>query len=325
MDKPRVMISTIFLRPGDEVDRRLLDAGFEPFYKPFTGRRTEDELIQLLQGVQGAIVSMDPFTDRVLAAAPCLKAICRTGVGYDAIDLSAATARGIIVTTTPGVNRHAVADLTMGFILLCSRRISENLAEVRRGGWKRHEGMDLTERTLGIVGLGTIGKEVAQRAAGFRMKLLAYDTVQDMTFTEKQSVKYVRLEELLRQSDFVSLHLFLNSASKHLINAERLKIMKPTAFLVNTARGGLVDTKALCHALVERQIAGAALDVFEEEPLPTDSLLRSLPNVYMTPHIGGTTSDARWKSGLMAAENLIRALNGCQPEGIVNPKVLERR
>ena len=319
------MISTIFLRPGDEVDRRLIEAGFEPFYKPFKGKRTEDELIQLLQGVHGVIVSLDPFTERVLAAAPCLKTICRTGVGYDTIDLPAATARGIIVTTTPGVNRHAVADLTIGFILLYSRQISENLAEVKGGGWKRHEGMDLAERTLGIVGLGTIGKEVARRAAGCRMKVLAYDTFQDEAVTDKQSVKYVELEELLHQSDFVSLHLFLNSASKHIINAERLKLMKPTAFLVNTARGGLVDTQALYYALVKKQIAGAALDVFEEEPLPADNLLRSLPNVYMTPHVGGTTSDARWNSGLMAAENLIRALNRCRPEGIVNPEVLEQK
>ncbi len=324
MDKRRVLISSIFLRSGDEVDRRLRDAGFEPVYNPWTGKRTEEEMIHLLRGIDGAIVSTDPFTARVLAAAPQLKAICRTGVGYDTIDVPAATARGILVATTPGVNRHAVADLTLALILCCARRLVENLAEVRRGGWKRHEGVDLAGKTLGIVGLGTIGKEVAQRAEAFGMRLLAFDLVQDVRFADRHAVAYVALEEVLLQSDFVSLHLFLSPASRHLINAERLALMKRTAFLINTARGGLVDTAALCRALTEQRIAGAALDVVEDEPLPADSPLRAFDTVYLCPHVGGSTADARRRSGAMAAENLIRALNGQRPEGIVNPEVLAR-
>lgn len=322
MDKPRVLITSIFLRPGDEVDRRLRDAGFETVHSPLTGGRTEEEMIDLLRGIDGAIVSMDPFTARVLAAAPQLKVISRTGVGYDAIDVKAATARGIVVTTTPGVNRHAVADWTFALILCCARKLRENLAEVRRGGWVRHEGCDLAGKTLGIVGLGTIGKEVARRAQAFQMRILACDLAQDVPFAEGHGIAYVSLEDLLRRSDFISLHLFLSGASRHLINADRLALMKPTAFLINTARGGLVDTAALCRALKEQRIAGAALDVVEDEPLCADSPLRALDNVYLSPHVGGATADARRLSGAMAAENLIRALKGERPEGIVNPEVL---
>jgi len=184
--------------------------------------------------------------------------------------------------------------------------------------------MDLAGKTMGIVGLGTIGKEVAQRAKAFKMRILAYDLVQDLPFAEREGVVLVALVDLLRQSDFVSIHCFLNEATRHLINAERLALMKPTAFLINTARGGIVDTEALCEALLAKRIAGAGLDVFEGEPLRADSPLRALENVYLSPHCAGSTADARQRSGTMAADNLIRALRGERPEGIVNPEVLTR-
>ena len=322
MEKRRVLITSIFLKEGDDVDRYLRAHGAETVYRPWHGGRTEDELIDLLKGIDGAIVSTDPFTARVIQAADRLKVISRTGVGYDAVDVPAATKRGIIVTTTPGVNRHAVADWALALILCCARKVPENLAEVRRGAWARHEGADLAEKTLGIVGLGTIGKEVAKRGKAFGMRLLAFDLVQDPKFAEEQGIAYVPLEDLLRQSDFVSIHCFLNESTRHLINAERLALMKPTAFLINTARGGIVDTEALCHALQAKRIAGAGLDVFEGEPLRADSPLRALENVYLTPHCAGSTADARERSGAMAAENLIRALRGERPAGIVNPEVV---
>jgi D-3-phosphoglycerate dehydrogenase/(S)-sulfolactate dehydrogenase len=296
----------------------------ETVYRPWHGGRTEEELIGLLQGIDGAIVSTDPFTARVIRAADLLKVISRTGVGYDAVDVPAATARGIMVTTTPGVNRHAVADWALALILCCARKVPENLAEVQRGAWARYEGMDLDGKTLGVVGLGTIGKEVAKRAKAFGMRLLAHDLVQDLPFAEGQGIAYVSLEDLLRQGDFVSIHCFLNKATRHLINAERLALMKPTAFLINTARGGIVDTEALYQALHAKRIAGAGLDVFEGEPLRADSPLRALENVYLSPHCAGSTADARQRSGTMAAENLIRGLRGDRPEGIVNPEVLAR-
>lgn len=324
MTTPRVLITSIFLQAGDDVDRDLRAQGMEMVYRPWHGGRTEEELIGLLQGIDGAIVSTDPFTARVIQAADRLTVISRTGVGYDAVDVPAATARGVIVTTTPGVNRHAVADWALALMLCCARKVPENLAEVRRGAWTRYEGMDLDGKTLGVVGLGTIGKAVAKRAQAFGMRLLAYDLVQDLLFAEGQGIAFVSLEDLLRQSDVVSIHCFLNAATRHLINADRLALMKPTAFLINTARGGIVDTEALCRALHAQRIAGAGLDVFEGEPLCADSPLRALDNVYLSPHCAGSTEDARKRSGTMAAENLVRALRGERPEGIVNPEVLAR-
>ncbi|MFA5026800.1 MAG: phosphoglycerate dehydrogenase [Candidatus Methylomirabilota bacterium] len=315
----RVLVTSVFLRPGGEVDRRLRDEGFEPL---IGGRRTEEELIALLQGVSGAIVAGDPFTARVMQAAPQLRVISRTGVGYDAVDVKAATARGIIVCNTPGVNRHAVAEWAFALMLACARKMHANLAEVRRGGWNRHEGMDLAGKTLGIVGLGTIGKEVAQRARAFEMRILAHDVQVDQVFAEANGVTYVPLETLLRESDFVSLHLFLNERSRHLVNAERLALMKPTAFLINTARGGIVDTVALVAAVRAGRLAGAGLDVAEIEPLEAGSPLRELDSVLLSPHVGGVTTDARKNSGATAAENLIRALRGERPLAVVNPEVL---
>ena len=324
MNNHRILITTIFLHPGGEVDLKLRKEGCETIYKPFLTARGEDELIDLLRGVDGVIVSSDPFTARVLDASPQLKVISRTGVGYDAIDVKAATARGIIVCNTPGVNRHAVTEWTFALLLSCSRKLKENQAEVRAGGWTRHEGIDLAGKTLGLVGLGTIGKEVAQRADAFEMRILACDVIRDTQFAEAHRVTFVPLEELLRESDFVSLHTFQNEKTRHLINAERLALMKPTAFLINTARGGIVDTEALCRALTEKRIAGAALDVFEGEPLRAESPLRAIENLYLSPHVAGATADARRLSGAMAAENLICGLNGERPPGILNPDVLAR-
>ncbi len=324
MNKARVLITSIFLKAGDDVDRYLQAHGAETVYNTWHGGRTEEELIGLLQGIDGAIVSTDPFTDRVMQAADRLRVISRTGVGYDAVDIEAATKRGIVVTITPGVNRHAVADWTLALILCCSRKLPENLAEVRRNGWGRHEGVDLAGRTLGIVGLGTIGKEVAKRAKAFGMRILAHDLKEDRPFAAEHGIAYLSLDDLLPQSDFVSIHCFLHTATRHLINAERLALMKPTAFLINTARGGIVDTEALCRALQAKRLAGAGLDVFEGEPLRTDSPLRTLENVYLTPHVAGSSADARRLSGATAAENLIRALNGERPSGVVNPEVLAR-
>lgn len=322
MARARVLITAVFLHPGGKVDRYLQEQGVETVFSPWHGGRTEEELIDLLRGIDGAIVASDPFTARVIQATDRLKVISRTGVGYDAIDVKAATARRIVVCTTPGVNRHAVAEWAMALMLCCARRMAENLSEVRRGGWTRHEGVDLAGKTLGLVGLGTIGKEVAQRANAFEMRILAHDLVPDLQFAEAHRVTFVPLDQLLRESDFVSLHIFLNDANRHLINAERLARMKPTAFLINTARGGIVDTEALCHALQTQRIAGAALDVVEGEPLRADSPLRTLDNVYLSPHMGGATSDARDLSGSTAAENLLRALKGKRPLHVVNPEVL---
>ncbi len=323
MATQRALITLDFVHPGDEVDRLLEEAGIQTVYDPWHGGRTEAEMIALLEGIDAVLADIDPFTARVLASAGRLRVISRPGVGYDAIDVKAACARGIAVCTTPGSNRHSVAELALAMMLQCARKIMENEAEVRRGGWTRVVGREIAGSTLGIVGLGTIGKEVAQRARAFEMRVLAYDLVQDQQFAEEHQVAYVPLEQLLQDSDFVSLHILLNDRTRHLIDAERLALMKPTAYLINTARGPIVDEEALAQALKAGRIAGAALDVFTQEPLPVDSPLRDLDNVHLYPHLAGSTQEVFKSSGLMAAENVIRVLRGQRPLHIVNPEVLK--
>ncbi len=322
MAAPRVLITSSMLHPGDAVDRFLKENGADVVFSYWHAGRTEDELISLVGGVNGAIVSIDPFTSRVFEAAPQLKVISRTGVGYDSIDVSAATRHGVYVCTTPGTNNVSVAEFAFAMIITHSKRVLENLSEVRRGGWKPFQGRELSGATLGIVGLGSIGKELARRARAFGMTVLAYDVKRDEVFASEHDVTYSSLEELLRNSDYVSLHLFLDATTRHLINAERLAQMKPTAYLVNTSRGPVVDQEALCAALREKRIAGAALDVFESEPLEADSPLRSLDNVCLTPHVAGRTSNSEAASGMMAAENVVRVLRGEPPVYAVNSKEL---
>lgn len=322
MPKPRVLITSPFMQPGDEGDQRLQEAGIETVYNAWHGGRTEQEMIDILQGMDGAIVSTDPFTKRVFDGTPQLKVVARTGVGYDAIDVRAASSHGVAVCLAAGCNNVAVAELAFALMISISRRLAENMAAVARGGWKRHQGPGLEGGTLGIVGLGSIGKELARRARAFDMRVLAYDAFKDEAFAAAHEVTYVSLEELLRQSDFVSLNLLLSAETRHLMNAERLAMMKPSAYLINTARGGVVDSDALYEALKGKRLAGAALDVFEDEPLPGDSPLRQLSNVYMTPHVGGSSTRARHTSMVMATENVIKVLRRKVPLHIVNPEVL---
>lgn len=280
-------------------------------------------MIDILQGMDAALVSVDPFTAKVFESVSQLKVIARTGVGYDAIDVPAATARGVAVCTSLGCNNIAVAEFAFALMIACSRKLAQNMAEVRNGGWTRHQEMGLEQNTLGIVGLGSIGKELAKRARAFEMRVLAYDVFQDQQFADRHQVTYVPLEQLLRESDFVSLHLLLDANTRHIMNAERFRMMKPTAYLINTARGGVVDTAALIEALKEKRIAGAALDVFEQEPVEADSPLRTMDNVYMTPHVSGSSNRSRHTSMMMATENIIRVLRGEKPLHIVNPEVLK--
>ncbi len=322
MAKPRVLVTSFMLHPGDQVERYLLDSGVEVVWNPWHGGRTESEMKSILPGIDGAIVSIDPFTPQVLDAAPQLKVVSRTGVGYDAIDVPAATSHRVAVCITPGTNNVAVAEFAFAFMIAKARKLIENHNEVAGGGWTRHQGVDLAGSTLGIVGLGSIGKELARRARAFDMNVLAYDLFQDAAFAEKHGVTYVPLEDLLKRSDFVSLHLFLDATTRHIINAERLALMKPSAYLINTSRGGTVDPDALYQVLKEKKIAGAALDVFEQEPLEADSPLRTLDNVYLAPHVAGQTANSALAMGMMAAENVIKVLRGEKPPYAVNAKDL---
>lgn len=322
MANARVLITSFMLHPGDQIEQYLLELGFEVVWNSWHGDRSEDELMHILQGMNGAIVSTDPFTRKVFEGARELKVVSRTGVGYDAIDVPAATEHGIAVCITPGTNNVAVAEYAFGLMLAAARRLIENHNEVIRGGWTRHQGRDLAGSTLGIIGLGNIGKELARRARAFDMKVIAFDPIQDIAFARSHGITYVPLDDLYRESDFVSLHLFLDAATRHIVNAERLALMKPRAYLINTSRGGTVDQDALYQALKERRIAGAALDVFEHEPLETNSHLRELDNVYLAPHVAGQTFNTALATGMMAAESVVKVLKGERPSCAVNAREL---
>ncbi len=276
-------------------------------------QRTEEAMIELLKGAHAAIAGGDPYGRPVLESCPDLKVISRVGVGYDTIDLKAARELGIRVTTTPGTNDRAVADQTFALMLALSRRLLVNYRNTRAGRWTRSIGNDVGGKTLGIIGLGAIGRNVARRGLGFDMKVLAYDVVPALEFVKQYGIELIPLEELLRRSDFVTMHLPLTPVTRHLIDEQRLRLMKPTAYLINTARGPLIDEPALVKALQEGWIAGAGLDVFEQEPPAGDNPLFKLENVVVSPHIAGTTDGSGRAMTAMALKNALLILEGKEP------------
>ena len=284
----------------------------------------EDDLITLLQGVDGIISGNHPFTRRVISAADKLKIISRTGAGFDSIDLKAATEHGIVVTTTPEANSESVADLAMGLMLGIARRIPQGDKNVRDGGWSHYIGVELYQKTLGIIGMGKIGKRLAKRAYGFDMTILAHDLYQDEAFAAEYGVSYVSLDELLARADFVSIHSPLSPETTGLIGEPELKLMKPTAYLINTARGPIVHEPSLVKALKAGWIAGAGLDVFSEEP-PTNNPFLSIENVALSPHAASSTEEAWYRMARGAAENVVKVFEGKQPLGVVNAVVSGHR
>jgi lactate dehydrogenase-like 2-hydroxyacid dehydrogenase len=261
------------------------------------------------------------------AAGPGLKVISNYAVGYDNIDVAAATARGIPVGNTPGVLTETTADLAFALLMAGARRIGEGAEYVKAGEWGAWRktmplGRDVHRATLGIIGMGRIGRAVARRATGFDMRVIYYDPYCDPDKAPFIGVGlHCELDELLAEADFVSLHVPLNEETRHLIDARALGLMKPTAILVNSARGPVVDTDALYDALAANQIAGAALDVTDPEPLPSDHKLLSLSNCLVVPHMGSATVVTRDRMAVLAAENLLAGLRGERLPNCVNPEV----
>jgi D-3-phosphoglycerate dehydrogenase len=272
-------------------------------------RLEEEDLLPLVGDVDGIICGDDRITSRVLDAAPRLRVISKWGTGIDSIDVTDASQRGIAVVNSPGAFSEPVADTVMSYILLFARQPDRMAADMRAGKWQRVPLKSLGECTLGIVGLGSGGRAVARRASGFGMRVLANDVRTPDRAMRELGVSMVSLDELLRDSDFVTLHADLRPENRHLIDAARLALMKPTAVLVNTARGSLVDEEALVEALREARIAGAALDVFEHEPLPESSPLRSLDNVYLAPHNANASARAAERVHANSIRNLLDALS----------------
>lgn len=317
----RVLVTTAWLFPDDEVHQLLSSKGYETVHSSFKDRGTSIEaLLKLVPGFDAIIAGTDTFSAEVIAAADELKVFGRTGVGYDNIDVEAATAAGVAVCPTLGANRQSVAEHTIALMLNCARLIPQNVASIQAGGWAQASGRELSGSTLGLVGLGSIGKSVARMAVGLGMTVVAFDTYFDAAFAEEFGVGEVSLDELLAISDFVSLHTFLDDSTYHLIDAEAISKMKDGAYVINTSRGGIVDEDALADALTSGKLAGAGLDVVEQEPLPAESRLRGIQNLIITAHIGAATAESRARSGRMAAEMVIDVLEGRVPPQTVNPE-----
>src|SRR5829696_5617368 len=313
------------------VTREIPEAGLEPLREATTVQLWDqelppspDELDALLEGCDGAVTLLtDRIDGAVLDQHPDLRVISNFAVGYDNIDVPAASERGVLVCNTPEVLTNATADHTWALLLAAARRIPESIAYVRDGKWKTWGpllllGQEVSGATIGIVGLGRIGKEVAKRARGFDMRVLAFDPFEDAAFAREHGVSYVPLEQLLAESDFVTLHVALTAETHHLIGANELQHMKATAILVNASRGPVVDTSALVDALRDGSILGAALDVTDPEPLPADHPLVTMPNCIVVPHTASATVQTRNAMAELAAKNLLAGLSGERPPAAVN-------
>ncbi|MFO0970080.1 MAG: phosphoglycerate dehydrogenase [Gemmataceae bacterium] len=299
----------------------LKNAGFDPVWPRRRAQMNEAELLELLAGVEASLAGSEPYTMRVLGAHPQLRVIARVGVGYDAVDLAAATKHGAAVTITPGTNQDAVAEHTLLLMLALAKNLVPQHNGTVAGNWPRQANLPLRGRTLGLAGIGRIGKAVAMRGAAFGMPLIAYDPMPDRDFAAKWNVRLVSWEELLTQSDYLSLHMPATAESRHMINRKALALMKPTAFLINTARGALVNEPDLVEALQNKRLAGAGLDVFEHEP-PGDNPLLKLQNVVVTPHAAGVDLQSRDDMALSAAQAIVDLYQGKWPaEKVVNAAV----
>ena len=306
-------------------------AGMEVLEGP---ARHTDEMIALLKHADGALVNIQPATTReVLESCPHLKVVSRMGVGVDSIDLDAASELGVLACNVPGVNTSEVADHAMALLLSLTRCVHDAALAVRSGAWRgdrsRVDGFHRLARRIaghivGIIGFGNIGRAFATRVRGFGpANIIAWDPYVSQLTADLCGVRMVGLEELLRTSHFVSIHCSATAETRHLINASTLSKMLPSAYLVNTSRGEIVDGAALATALESGEIAGAALDVTETEPIAADDPLLTLPNAIVTPHIAGSSPTFLEECPILQAENVIRVLSGLPPHGLANPEVLK--
>ncbi|MCI0395258.1 MAG: phosphoglycerate dehydrogenase [Chloroflexi bacterium] len=312
-----VFISTSSFGNMDRQPLAMLEAaGIVYRLNPYGRKLKPEESVQLLVGVDGLIAGTELLDRGVLAQAPRLRIVSRCGTGLDSVDLAAAAELGIRVTNTPDAHVDAVAELTLAGILDLLRRVSCADHLVRQGQWVKPMGRLLRGKTVGIVGLGRVGKALVQLLQPFAVTVLAYDPYQDPVFAGQYGVRYIPLEELLGAADVVSLHLSYSRELRHFVDGTRLALMKPEAILVNVARGGLVDEAALAACLQSGRLAGAYLDTFEQEPY--QGPLAGLENVVLTPHIGSYAAEARLRMEMEAVENLLRFFqeNGRLPAGV---------
>ena len=324
MDKPKVYVTRKLFKEALDVLEEYVDAEiFEGDEAPIP----RSLLLEKVKNVDGLLCLITEKIDReILNAGKNLKVVSNCAVGYNNIDVEEATRRGIYVTNTPGILTETTADCAFALMMAVARRIVEGDKNIRENKWvnawglRMFVGADVHGKTLGIVGLGRIGAAMTQRAQGFNMKVLYYDRFRREDLEAQMGIEYFPLDELLAKSDFVSVHVSLTEETTHLIGREEFAKMRKTAYLINTSRGAVVDEAALYEALSKGAIAGAAIDVFEREPIDFNSGLIGLDNIVMTPHLASASIDTRTAMTVMAARNLVAALQGKVPPNSVNPE-----
>ena len=284
----------------------------------------EGWLIDKTRDVDGLIFAMEPVSNRLLDAATRLRIIARPGVGYDTVDVPAATRKGVAITIAAGTNDQSVADFTIGLLLLATRGIMSAAQSVQEKRWDRVTGTEAWNKTLAIIGLGRIGKGVAKRARGFDMRVLAVSRREDPEFAREHGVEFVTLDQALREAEFVSLHAPLTPETQNLINATTLAAMKRGAYLINTSRGGLVDEIALADAVRRGHLAGAAVDVLCVQGANSPSPLIVVPGIIVTPHMATFSRESMERVAMSAAGSIVSVLRGERPFGLINPEVYEK-
>jgi len=304
----------------------LKGAGHDLVFSHVSHQMNEKELSEILPGCAGTLAGSEPYTRDVIAAAAAkgLKVIARAGVGYDAVDLAAATEHGVAVCFAPGTNQDAVAEHTFSLILALAKGVVDQHNKVKAGQWPRRANLPLRNMTLGVLGLGRIGKAVALRGKAFLMNVVAYEPYPDAAFVKEHGITLLPFDDVLKQADWLSLHMPMSPESKQCINKRSLALMKPTAHLINTARGGVICEPDLYDALKNKRLAGAGLDVFDQEP-PGDNPLLTLDNIVMTAHMAGVDVQSRDDMAHLAARAIAKLLAGEWPaDWVVNPQVKEK-
>lgn len=326
MPKPKIYVTRMLPERGLDIIRQHFETEIWSDYAP----PPKSTIIEKAKNCDAlASLLSDKIDAEVFNVAPKLKIVSQLAVGFDNIDIPEATKRGIYVTNTPEVLTDTTADFAWALLMALARRVVEADTYVRGGQWKvawhpaMFTGRDIYNATIGIVGAGRIGYAVAKRAKGFNMKILFYDVIPRPEMEKELGAKKVDLDTLLKEADFVTVHVPLMRETHHLINADRLKLMKKTAYLINNARGPVIDEKALYDALKQGKIAGAGLDVFEQEPTPADNPLLKLDNVVVAPHISSASLETRAKMSEMVADNLVAFFQGKQPQNLVNADVMK--
>ncbi len=325
MAKYRVVVTDQGYQSYDNEKRVLAEVGARV---ELAEARTEDDVIKAARTADGILNRAAPMTAKVIEKLEKCKVIARYGVGVDNVDVSAATARGIVVANVTGYCDDEVSTQAIALMLSLARKLVSHDKAVREGAWDIGSADPIHRtkgQTLGLVGFGRIARMVARKMAGFGMTMLAYDPFVTQEQAEPLGVKMVDLEALLKESDFVSVHAPMTPSTKHTINAKTLDLMKPTAYLVNTSRGGLIDQAALAKALEDKRIAGAGLDVYEREPLEPDSPLKALDNIVLTDHAGWYSEESIVELQTRAAMAVAAVLSGKRPESCVNPQVFEKQ